>query len=160
MVQPCIWLKEEPGQFSMGKIAQSITCSIMEKPHTGLDECPRILLACFRARNSGVHPSDQKSRGRFCSYEEVALTSFGGGKKAAVLSNDLVAARRSVGRHSKLTAQQPRSSEWTRARMNSRFESMKNQISAFNAAIPPIDSSHSPFMSSGSIQPCDLAPLS
>ena len=26
----------------------------MEKPHTGLDECPRILLSCFRARNSGL----------------------------------------------------------------------------------------------------------
>ena len=25
----------------------------MEKPHTGLIECPRILLSCFRARNSG-----------------------------------------------------------------------------------------------------------
>ena len=32
---------------------QSLTCSIIEKPHTGLDECPRILLSCFRARNSG-----------------------------------------------------------------------------------------------------------
>ena len=31
---------------------KSLTCSIMEKPHTGLDECPRILLSCFRARNS------------------------------------------------------------------------------------------------------------
>ena len=31
---------------------QSITGFIMEKPHTGLDECPRILLSCFRARNS------------------------------------------------------------------------------------------------------------
>ena len=36
----------------MGQTAQSLTCSIMEKPHTGLDECPRILLSCFRARNS------------------------------------------------------------------------------------------------------------
>ena len=26
--------------------------SDMEKPHTGLDECPRILLWCLRARNS------------------------------------------------------------------------------------------------------------
>ena len=36
-----------------GQTAQSLTCSIMEKPHTGLDECPRILLSCFKARNSG-----------------------------------------------------------------------------------------------------------
>ena len=34
---------------------QHLTCSIMEKPHTGLDDCPRILLSCFRARNSGVN---------------------------------------------------------------------------------------------------------
>ena len=27
----------------------------MEKPHTGLDECLRILLSCFRARNSARH---------------------------------------------------------------------------------------------------------
>ena len=35
--------------------AQSLTCSSMEKPHTRLDECPRILLSCFRARNSDAH---------------------------------------------------------------------------------------------------------
>ena len=52
VVQPCIWSKKEPSQFSMGQTAQSLTCSIMEKPHTRLDECPRILLECFRARNS------------------------------------------------------------------------------------------------------------
>ena len=43
---------EKPSQFSMGQTAQSLTCSIMEKPHTVLNECPRILLACFRAKNS------------------------------------------------------------------------------------------------------------
>ena len=36
MVQPCIWFKEEPSQFSMGQTAQSLTSSIMEKPHTGM----------------------------------------------------------------------------------------------------------------------------
>ena len=46
------WFKEEPSQFSMGQTAQSLTCFIMEKPRTGLDECPRILLSCFRARHS------------------------------------------------------------------------------------------------------------
>ena len=35
-----------------GKTAQSLTCSIMEKPHTGLVGCPRIPLSCFRARTS------------------------------------------------------------------------------------------------------------
>ena len=48
----CIWFKEEPSQFSMGQTAQSLTCYIMEKPRTGLDECPRILHSCFRVRNS------------------------------------------------------------------------------------------------------------
>ena len=36
----------------MSQTAQILTCSITEKPHTGLDECPRILLSCFRARSS------------------------------------------------------------------------------------------------------------
>ena len=36
----------------MGQTAQSLPCSIMEIPHAGLDECPRIILSCFRARNS------------------------------------------------------------------------------------------------------------
>ena len=35
MVQPCILFKEEPSQFFMGQIAQSLTCSIMEKPLQG-----------------------------------------------------------------------------------------------------------------------------
>ena len=30
---------EEPIQFSVGQTAQSLTCSIMEKPQTGLDDC-------------------------------------------------------------------------------------------------------------------------
>ena len=52
---PCIWFKEKPSQFSVGQTAQSLTCSIMEKPHTWLDECPKMLLSCFRARNSLCH---------------------------------------------------------------------------------------------------------
>ena len=35
--------------------AQSLTCCI--KPHKGLDECPRILLSCFTARNSATKRS-------------------------------------------------------------------------------------------------------
>ena len=61
VVQPCIWFKEEPSQFSMGQTAQSLTCSIVEKPQTGFDECPRILLSCFRARNSVCAPLDRTS---------------------------------------------------------------------------------------------------
>ena len=58
MVQPCIWFKEEPSQFSMGQTTHSLTCSNVEKPHTRLDECPRILLPCFEARNSGPTPNE------------------------------------------------------------------------------------------------------
>ena len=50
-----MWFKEEPSQFSMVQTAQSLTSSITEKPYTGLDDCPRILLSCFRARNSAYH---------------------------------------------------------------------------------------------------------
>ena len=38
---------DEPSQFSVVQTAQSLTCSIMEKPHTGLDDCLRNLLSCF-----------------------------------------------------------------------------------------------------------------
>ena len=62
MVQPCIRFKEESSWYSMGQTAQSITCSNMEKPHTGLDECPRILLSCNRARNSAGRSEGGPSR--------------------------------------------------------------------------------------------------
>ena len=44
----------EPSPFSVCQITQSLTCSIMEKPHTGLDDCPRMLLPCFKNKMS-VH---------------------------------------------------------------------------------------------------------
>ena len=43
-----MWFMEEPSQFSMGQTAQSLACSIAEKPHAGLDDCLNMLLACFR----------------------------------------------------------------------------------------------------------------
>ena len=33
VIQPCMWFLEEPSQFSVGQTAQSLTCSIMEKPY-------------------------------------------------------------------------------------------------------------------------------
>ena len=33
-----MWSMEVPGQFSLGQTVQSLTCSIMENPHTGLDD--------------------------------------------------------------------------------------------------------------------------
>ena len=49
-----MWFQEEPSQFSVGQTALSLTCSVIERPHTGLDDCLKILLSCFRARTS-VH---------------------------------------------------------------------------------------------------------
>ena len=45
--------------------AQSLTCFIMEKPHTGLDECLNVLQSCFRKRmsvRSGVKRSQIRSQ--------------------------------------------------------------------------------------------------
>ena len=41
----------------MGQTAQSLTCSIMEKPHTGLDDCLNMLLSCLRKRISAQQQS-------------------------------------------------------------------------------------------------------
>ena len=38
---------EEPMQFSVGQTAESLTCSIMEKPNTGLDDYLNMLLAKY-----------------------------------------------------------------------------------------------------------------
>ena len=46
---------EEPSQFSEGQTAQSLTCSIMDKQQTGLDDCQRKLLPCFSERMSVVN---------------------------------------------------------------------------------------------------------
>ena len=48
----CMWFMEEPSQFSIGQTAQSLTHSIMEKPHIMLDDCLNMLLSCFRKRMS------------------------------------------------------------------------------------------------------------
>ena len=50
----CMLFIAEPSPFSVCQITQSLTCSIMEKPHTGLDDCPRMLLPCFKNKMS-VH---------------------------------------------------------------------------------------------------------
>ena len=39
-----IWFMEETSQFSVGQSSQSLTSSIMEKPHTGLDDCAAGML--------------------------------------------------------------------------------------------------------------------
>ena len=66
VVQTCILFMEEPNQFSVGQTAQSLTFSIMEKPHTGLDDCLRMLLPCFRKRMSvsNTHSGDPKQTQR------------------------------------------------------------------------------------------------
>ena len=62
---------------------QSLTCSIMEKPHTGLDECPRILLSCFRAWNSGR--KEGRKEGRSTKFHTWHTTPVSQGDKVALL---------------------------------------------------------------------------
>ena len=50
--------------------AQSLPCSIMEKPHTKLDDCLKILLLCFGARTSGEEEK-WKSGGRFATLRPL-----------------------------------------------------------------------------------------
>ena len=68
-----MWFTEEPSQFSAGQTAQSLTCSMMEEPHTGLDDCLNMLLPCFRKRMSGLQISPFKRR-----------AGRGGGRKKSV----------------------------------------------------------------------------
>ena len=84
VVQPCIWFKEEPSQFSMGQTAQSLTCYPMEKPYTGLDECPRILLSCFRARTTACPPPQLFY---FLSYFDLLHTHAWSGESALIVKN-------------------------------------------------------------------------
>ena len=74
--------KEEPSQFSLGQTAQSFTCSIMEKPHTGLDECLKILLFCFRGRTSGsrreVGSHDEAGRKQSNSKQSINRPDING----------------------------------------------------------------------------------
>ena len=48
VIQPGMWFMEEPSQFSVGQTAQSLTCSMIEKPHTGVYDSQRMLPSCFR----------------------------------------------------------------------------------------------------------------
>ena len=61
VTQPCMWLMEELSQFSIGQTAQSLTCSIMEKPHRGLDDWMRVLQACFQEMMSDSTTTQGKS---------------------------------------------------------------------------------------------------
>ena len=52
----------------------------MEKPYTELDECPRILLSCFRERNSGEEliKQSRKGKGEFSALvSELGLVPVG-----------------------------------------------------------------------------------
>ena len=66
-----MWFRKQPSQFSMGQTAQSITCSIMEKPHAGLDDCLNMLLSCFRKRMS-VRPQPIVA----CNLTVISPTAF------------------------------------------------------------------------------------
>ena len=65
---------EEPSWFSVGQTAESLTSSIMDKPHTGLDDSLRILLSCFREKmsdNKPLHGVGQKDNNTF--WENLSL---------------------------------------------------------------------------------------
>ena len=71
IIQPCMWFMEEPIQFPVGQTAQSLTCSILENPHTWLDDCLRMLQACFSKRMSeGVR---ERGEGRKHSWIPLIL---------------------------------------------------------------------------------------
>ena len=61
--QPCMWFMEEPIRSPVGQTAQSLTCSNMEKPHAGLEDCLNMLLSCFRTRMSVLFTHLGKSLG-------------------------------------------------------------------------------------------------
>ena len=42
-VLPYMWFLQEQSQFSVDQTAQSLTCSIREKPHTGLENATVML---------------------------------------------------------------------------------------------------------------------
>ena len=86
-----MWFQYEPSQFSVGQTAQSQACSIMEKPHTGtgLHDCLKILLLCFRARMSGMAPNfhtwllrdscwglGRQNRCAYGFYKQAKITCF------------------------------------------------------------------------------------
>ena len=56
VIQPCIWFMEDPSQFALGQTAKSVTCSINEKPLTGLSDCLKILLSPSSYWMSGYYP--------------------------------------------------------------------------------------------------------
>ena len=73
----------------MGQTAQSLTCSIMEKQHTGLDECLRILLLYFRARNSARILSPSGCGGEFTQPLPPTLWYIRGGVELRKVSGGL-----------------------------------------------------------------------
>ena len=71
-----MWFMEEPSQFPVGETAQSLDCSIMEKPHSGLDDCLRVLQACFRKRMSVVRRRGDVRRPVFIREERRPQSMF------------------------------------------------------------------------------------
>ena len=76
---------EEPSQFSVGQTAQSLTCSIMEKPHTGLDDCLRMLQECFRKTISESDARGYENNFRILSGKCLRWKKRGGLRHAAIM---------------------------------------------------------------------------
>ena len=63
----------------MGQTALSLTCSIMEKLHTGLGDCPRILLCALEQGTLGgndelVEKTRKKAASRVARMHAARLT--------------------------------------------------------------------------------------
>ena len=95
IIQPCMWFMEKPSQFSVGQTSQSLTCSIMEKPHTGLDSAAGMLKkidVCFppsRTKNSHIFPA--RPRILPSCFRGSLILAMAGPRATAVqsLSNDI-----------------------------------------------------------------------
>ena len=74
-----MWLME----FVVGQTAQSLTCSIVEKLQTGLDDCLNMLLSRFRKRMSA--DGGREGEPRLRSFMAAAAASRPTATAAAIV---------------------------------------------------------------------------
>ena len=82
VIQPWMFM-EKPSQFSVGQTAQRLTCSIMDKPHTGLDDCLRMLQkkdVCLSRKS--IRPHSHKkgwvTKAKSSKWHSLFMTQFRG----------------------------------------------------------------------------------
>ena len=88
-----MWLME----FVVGQTAQSLTCSIVEKLQTGLDDCLNMLLSRFRRRMSadGGREGEPRLRQLYGGGGGFKAHSYSGGDRPSVLTQSSFNRRRS-----------------------------------------------------------------